>query len=155
MVINIDSSEQSRARLQLQLTPGARAPPRPTSGKGGPSRPTPRPRALPRLTPRPRAPPRPTLGFALCLARPLRGTPPRPTLRSGDLSRPTETHTVANHPRSKRMGLGQSSNTREVTDMPRYNLWPCLGIPIRNSIGRTGAVLPNLHTSTDRRISLP
>ena len=34
MVINIDSTEQSRARLQLQLTPGARALPRPTSGGG-------------------------------------------------------------------------------------------------------------------------
>ena len=50
MVINIDSSEQSRARLQLQPTPMPRAPPRPT--------------------PRLRALPRPTLGFALRLAQP-------------------------------------------------------------------------------------
>ena len=34
IVINIDSSEQSRARLRLQPTPGARAPPRLTSGGG-------------------------------------------------------------------------------------------------------------------------
>ena len=40
MTINIDSSEQSRVRLQLHPTP------------------------------RPQAPPRPTLGFVLCLARP-------------------------------------------------------------------------------------
>ena len=34
MTINIDSSEQSRARLQLQPTLGARAPPHLTSGGG-------------------------------------------------------------------------------------------------------------------------
>ena len=38
MVINIDSSEQSSARLQLQPTLGARAPPRSASGSGAPSR---------------------------------------------------------------------------------------------------------------------
>ena len=41
MVINIDSSEQSRARLQLQPTIGAWAPPHATSGSGALSRPTP------------------------------------------------------------------------------------------------------------------
>ena len=34
MTINIDSSEQSRTRLQLQPTPGAQAPLRPASGRG-------------------------------------------------------------------------------------------------------------------------
>ena len=36
MTINIDSSEQSRARLQLQPTLGTWAPPRPTSRGGLP-----------------------------------------------------------------------------------------------------------------------
>ena len=54
MVINIDSSEQSIARLQLQPTPRCTgsaspdlwvgAPPRPASGSGAPSRPTPQAR---------------------------------------------------------------------------------------------------------------
>ena len=37
---------------------------------------------------------------------------------------PEETHTAANHSRSKRMGLGQSSDIREVTGMSRYIPWP-------------------------------
>ena len=99
--------------------------------------------APPRPTPRPRAPPRSGLGFAFCLTRPsragsaspkhwfalrlirpLRGTPPRPTPRPKDPSRPTETHTTANHSRSKRMGQGQNSDTKEETGMPRCNPWP-------------------------------
>ena len=103
MTINIDSSEQSRARLQLQPTPGAQAPPRPTSGSG------------------------------LRLARPVRvGSALPDPEATGSASpdpwvcappRPTGTHTTANHSRSKRMGLGQNSDTKKETDTPRCNPW--------------------------------
>ena len=99
MVINIDSTEQSRARLQLQptprcagsasLDPEAAISASPDLWGQAPPHPTLRPRAPPRQTPWVRAP-----------------------------SRPTETHTAANHSRSKRMGLGQSSNAREETSTP-------------------------------------
>ena len=74
MVINIDSTEQSRARLQLRSTPGARAPPRPTP-KGGFASPDPLGLAPPRPTPRSLAPPRPTPEGGLRLARPLGACP--------------------------------------------------------------------------------
>ena len=44
--------------------------------------------------------------------------PPRENPRLRTPSRPTETHTAANHSRSKCMGLGQSSDIREETGMP-------------------------------------
>ena len=104
MIINIDSSEQTRARLQLQPTLDARAPPRPASegrlrlvwplGEGSAS---PDPKAAGSASPDPRV-----------------GAPPRPT----------EAHTTASHSRSKRMGLSQSSDTRKETGTPRYNPWP-------------------------------
>ena len=54
MVINVDSSKQSRARLQLQPTPGAWASPCPTSGSGAPPRPASGSGTPSRLTPQAR-----------------------------------------------------------------------------------------------------
>ena len=71
MAINIDSSKQSRARLQLRPTARHVGSASPDLWRRAPPRPTPRPRAPSRPTPRPRAPPRQTFGFALHLARPL------------------------------------------------------------------------------------
>ena len=77
MVINIDSSEQSRARLQLQPTLDVWAPPRPTSEEGlRLARPlregsaSPDPEATGSASPDlwGQALPRPTLGFVLRLA---------------------------------------------------------------------------------------
>ena len=59
-----------------------------------------------------RAPPRPTSGLR---------APSRPTPRLRAPSHPTETHTAADHFRSKRMGLGQSSDTREEIGTPQCN----------------------------------
>ena len=39
-------------------------------------------------------------------------------------SRPTGTHTAANHSRSKHMGLDQNSDAMKEASMPRCNLWP-------------------------------
>ena len=39
------------------------------------------------------------------------------------------THTAANHSRSKRMGLGQNSNTKGENGTPRCNLRPRRAIP--------------------------
>ena len=50
MVINFNSSEQSRARLQLQLTPMCASSTTPGLWGQAPPHPTPRPRAPPRLT---------------------------------------------------------------------------------------------------------
>ena len=47
-----------------------------------------------------------------------RHAPPRLTLRPRAPSRPTETHTAANHSRSTHMGLGQNSDTKEETGTP-------------------------------------
>ena len=79
MVINIDSIEQSRARLQLQPTPRC-------AGSASPD-----PEAMISASPDP----------WVCAP-----------------SRPTETHTAADHSRSKRMGLGQNSDTREEIGTP-------------------------------------
>ena len=87
MVINIDSSEQSRAKIQLQPTLGARAPPRPTSRSGDPPHPTSR-----------------------------SGAPPHPASGSGAPSRPTphawllmEARTAANHYGPESINQGQTS----------------------------------------------
>ena len=169
MVININSSEQSGARLQLQPTPRCagfaspdlygRAPPHPTPRSRAPPRPTPRSRAPPRPTPRPQAPPRPTSGGGLRLACP-RGHGLR-------LARPLGCGLHLAHwgsiPPPTTPGLGVSVWVKTLT--PRKRLarldvtgghdGPYLRIHIKNSVGRTGAVLPNPRTNTDRCVSSP
>ena len=80
------------------------------------------------------APHRPTLGSVLRLAWPLGkdSASPNPEAAgsaSPDLwgrtpPRPTEAHAAAHHSRSNRMGLSQSSDTREEIGTPRCNPWP-------------------------------
>ena len=94
MVINIDSTEQSRARLQLQPTPRCAGSASADPEAAISASPDLWGWALPRPTSRPQAPSRPT-----------------PWVRAP--SRPTGTHTAANYFRSKRMGLGQNSDTKE------------------------------------------
>ena len=94
--------------------------------------PTPRPRAPPRLTtrpqesrPRPRTPSRPTSRpWASSCLTPWVQAPSHLTSRTRVLSSLTGIHTTANQSRSKHMGLGQNSNAREETGMPRCNSWP-------------------------------
>jgi len=45
------------------------------------------------------------------------------------LSHPTGTHTIANHSRSKHIGLGSNSDTKEETGTPRCNPRPQRPIP--------------------------
>ena len=47
-----------------------------------------------------------------------------PDPRTRVSSRLTGTHTIANHSRSKRMGLSQNSDASEEAGMPRCNPWP-------------------------------
>ena len=64
------------------------------------------------------------LGAGSVLLTPWVRAPSRPTPRARFLSHPMGTYTAANHSRSKRMGLGQNSNTRKETGTPRCNPWP-------------------------------
>ena len=129
MVINIDSTEQSRARLQLQLTP--------------------RCASSASLDLRGRAPPHPTLGFVLRLARPRghglrlarRGPIPPPTTPGPNVWAWVKTLTSG-----KRLAR---------LDITRGHDEPYLRIHIKNSVGRVGAVLLNPHTNADRRVSSP
>ena len=101
------SPDGTRRIKRSRPTPRPRAPSRPTPWVRAPSRLTPRPRFPSRL--RARAPSRPT---------PWVRAPSRPTPMTRFPSRPTGTHTAANHSRSKRMSLGQNSDTRKETSTP-------------------------------------
>ena len=105
MVINIDSTEQSRARIQLQPTPRC----------AGSASPDPEAAGSASLDPK-------AAGSAS--PDPWVYTPSCPTPRVRAPSRPTGSHTAVNHSRSRRMGLGQNSNTREETVTPRCNPRP-------------------------------
>ena len=81
---------------------------------------------------------------------------PRSTPRVRAPPRPMGSHTAANHSRSRRMGLGQNSDTKEKTarpDVTHGRDGPYLRVHIKNSVGRASAVLPNHRTNTDRRVS--
>ena len=159
MIINIDSTEQSRVRLQLQPTPRCAGSASPELEAAISASPDPEAAifaspdleaagsassdswvcAPPRSTLRPRAPPRQT-----------------PWVRAP--SRLTGTHIAANHSRSSVWVWVKTLTPRKTParlDVTRDHDGPYLRIHIKNSVGRTDDVLPNPRTNTDRRVSSP